>query len=288
MQTFSKTAAESLGSLLDRLSTLEQALYSSAAVRTTPSTSNLLPLPQPSPSPHRQLANPSPLGLFGFAIVSTLSAVPKISGDSSILANGNLATVAFFIGALAQLITSIFQFLLNNSHSATTFALFGLHWASESLQLLLASVEQISTNTESDHAADAVYFAVLTTAAIILWIPTFRMNRVLNMTLFFVVLVFTFDIPAVYEIRWAQIVSGVFAVLASILAMYMALLDLVNETWNKSVLPLFPHKEHRQDYVADLGLPYVPRRTFHKNAVSSVHLWGYVLRQFIIISYRYF
>lgn len=254
---------ESLVSLQDRLDSVEQEMYNSTIFPGT--TRYLFP-------PHRQLANPSPLGLFGFALVSILAASIKLTTDPLPASAGLLPGTAFFLGGGAQIIASIFQFLNNNAHSATTFGVFGLHWAGQGFLSTFQGLAQISFSSEVPAGISAVYFAMLTIVTVILWVPTFKMNRVIQTTLFFVILVFGFDVGASFNNRVCEIIAGICGLIASSLALYMALLDLVNETWKRPLLPLFPHKEHKQDYDSMEGIPYVPKRTFHKSAFSSVHL----------------
>lgn len=223
-------------------------------------------------SPHRQLANPAPLGLFGFAIVSILSAVLKFSSDTSARMDGLYAGTAIFLGGIAQFIAALFQFVLNNTHSASTFGLFGLHWMSQGVQIFVLSMMDMRFQSNGRPAAQVTYYALLTVATVILWIPTFRMNAILNVTLACVIVVFGMDVVAAYDIRFAEIISGTFAIIASSLALYMATLDLVNEAWKRQILPLFPHKDHKLEYRTQDGYPYVPKRVFHKSSVSSVHL----------------
>lgn len=67
------------------------------------------------------LGNPSPLGLFGFAIVTAVSGVTKLSTDPSSRIDGLFAVVALFVGGAAQAIAGILQYFKGHTHSATIF-----------------------------------------------------------------------------------------------------------------------------------------------------------------------
>lgn len=251
-----------LSVLVDRITHLENQLYRISIASNNPRVTASLP---------PVIANPSPLGLLGFAIVSWLSGLLKIYGQLDARIDGLFAGTAFFIGGIAQLVAGFIQFAKNETHSSTIFSLYGLHWLNQSFILTVTSVQQLSFPPLTV-ASSASYFALLAVATLLLWIPTFRMNRVLNVTLAIVFLAFTLDSVAARGWRAAEIAAGIAACSAATLGFYMALLDLVNEIWKRPLLPLFPHNSHKEDYDDRTGSPYVPRWTFHKSSMSSSNL----------------
>lgn len=99
------------------------------------------------------------------------------------------------------------------------------------------------------------------------------MNRVLSFAVGAVVPVFVFEVVEDYGMRWGEIGAGVFACVASSLALYLAAVDLINEAWEAPVLPLFPHHSHKRDYERRRGSQrYVPRLTYHKSAMASAQI----------------
>lgn len=185
-----------------------------------------------------RLANGAPLGLFGFAIVSILAAVHKLSSSSS--TDTLFFVVAFFLGGSAQFVASIVQFINQNPHSGTTFMVYGLHWTGQGIIMLLNHLNFTSFPTTNHRVLALTYYTLLTVVTIILFIPATKMNRVLSVTLFFVILAFGFHVPAVYDVRPAEISSAISAIIASCLALYMALAELVNYQWHEEVLTLLP------------------------------------------------
>lgn len=71
------------------------------------------------------VADPTPLGLFGLAIVTMVAASQKLG-----LVEGLSWVIpwAIFCGAVAQLIAAYYDFNHNNIFGATIFAAFGLFW----------------------------------------------------------------------------------------------------------------------------------------------------------------
>lgn len=71
------------------------------------------------------VADPTPLGLLGLAIVTLVASTVKIgvtTGLSLIIPWG------IFLGAVAQLIACVYDFKHNNIFGATVFGAFGLFW----------------------------------------------------------------------------------------------------------------------------------------------------------------
>jgi uncharacterized protein len=216
----------------------------------------------------RPIGNPSPLGLIGFAVISWVAGVIKISGRSEVAGDGILAGTGLFIGGFAQLIAGLLQYQKSNSHSATVFCFFGLHWISRGFILTVRAEKHFPATFTSE--ADATYYVILMVVTIILWIPTFRMNRVLNIALFIAVWVFFFDVFIVFHFRSCEIISGVLSCATGSLAFYLCVLDLVNESFGRIVFPVFAHHLHKRDYEG--ATQYIPRIHYHKSALSSIQV----------------
>lgn len=74
-----------------------------------------------------KLANPTPLGLFGLAIVTLVASSQKLGlTDSASL----VIPWAIFLGASAQLYASIVDAKLNNTFGATAFGAYAFFWYS--------------------------------------------------------------------------------------------------------------------------------------------------------------
>jgi uncharacterized protein len=175
-----------------------------------------------------------------------------------------------WIGGLSQVISGLLQFPRNNTHSATVFNVFGLyHFALGCI--FYSRSDGVLPGVFYGRSAATLYFILMLTT-FILWIPTFRMNKVLNVTLLTVVGVFAADgVAEATERRGFEIAAGVLSLVAAALAFYLALVDLVNEAWGKDILPIFPHEDHAADYASGHGKRYTPKLHFHKSTVSAPH-----------------
>jgi len=71
------------------------------------------------------VANPSPLGLLGLAIVTLVASSAKLGITSG---TAYIIPWAFFLGALAQFMAGMYDFKHNNTFGATAFCGYGLFW----------------------------------------------------------------------------------------------------------------------------------------------------------------
>lgn len=81
-----------------------------------------------------EVADPTTLGLFGLAIVTLVASSQKLGltdGLSFIL------PWAIFLGGMAQIIASIFDFKHNNLFGATAFSAYGLFWIGMAMSWLI-------------------------------------------------------------------------------------------------------------------------------------------------------
>ena len=71
------------------------------------------------------VANPSPLGLFGLAMVTLVASSQKLG-----ITDGTLYIIpwALFLGAAAQFVAGLYDFKHNNTFGATAFCGYGFFW----------------------------------------------------------------------------------------------------------------------------------------------------------------
>ena len=72
-----------------------------------------------------ELADPTPLGLFGLALVTLVASTQKLGITDGL---SLLLPWVIFLGATAQLIAGIMDFKHNNIFGATAFCGYGLFW----------------------------------------------------------------------------------------------------------------------------------------------------------------
>lgn len=74
-----------------------------------------------------EVADPTPLGLTGLAMVTLVAASQKLGWTTGL---SMAIPWAIFLGGLAQLMASVYDFKHNNLFGATAFGLYGFFWIS--------------------------------------------------------------------------------------------------------------------------------------------------------------
>lgn len=177
------------------------------------------------------IANPACLGLLAFGLTTMLLAFHNLGFyglDSTILCMG------IFYGGLAQVIAGIFEFKKGNTFGATAFTSYGFFWL---------SFVFINTDLMGMPPADGVslgaYFAMWGVLTLFLFIGTLKGNRALQAVFLTLTLLFFAvaikDFTGISEIAY---VAGVIGAICAACAIYTAFGDLLNEKYERTVLPL--------------------------------------------------
>lgn len=178
-------------------------------------------------------ANPAPLGLCAFGMTTILLSLHNagLTGLSS-----PIIAMAIFYGGIAQVIAGIMEWKKNNTFGMVTFGSFGFFWISFASILILPALNLAKSPQAVDLAA---FLGVWGIFAIGLFICTFKMHRILNVTLFFVVLLVVLLI--VGDLTGSGIIKssgGVVGIIAGLLALYIGLGQVINEVFGKKIFPV--------------------------------------------------
>ncbi|MDD5455960.1 MAG: acetate uptake transporter [Candidatus Margulisbacteria bacterium] len=106
------------------------------------------------------IANPSPLGLFGFGMTTILLNVHNVGllgFDSMIMAMG------ICYGGIAQVIAGIFEFKKKNTFGATAFTSYGFFWLSLVVLIILPKLGLGAMATDQALAMYLFLWGVFTT-----------------------------------------------------------------------------------------------------------------------------
>ncbi len=135
-----------------------------------------------------EVADPTTLGLFGLAIVTLVASSQKLGltdGLSFVL------PWAIFLGGMAQIIASIFDFKHNNLFGATAFSAYGLFWIGMAMSWLikLGCFGETLASTVDPRQLGFMFlgYMVLT---IVLTISGLKMSKAMFLLLFLIVVLF--------------------------------------------------------------------------------------------------
>lgn len=178
-------------------------------------------------------ANPAPLGLCAFGMTTILLSIHNagITGLSS-----PIVAMAFFYGGLAQVIVGIMEWKKNNTFGMVTFGSFGLFWICFGSILVFPALGLTAAPTSMDLAAFLTVWGLLTIG---LFICTFKMDRILQVTFAFVTLLVLLLVTAnLTGNHLIHTLAGVSGIVAGALALYMGIAAVINEIHGRRVLPV--------------------------------------------------
>jgi succinate-acetate transporter protein len=192
-----------------------------------------------------KLANPAVLGLTCFGITTVMLNVHNagiIKMDPAILGLG------LFVGGLAQIIAGIMEFRKGNTFGTTAFIAFGAFWISLVFWVMSGSYKFMQVAKAAGFQVGAKglawYLLLWGIFTLFMTISTFKVNRVLqyvfiSLFVLFILLAIGFGWGNTAVIKTA----GVVGITTGLAAMYLAQAELVNETYDKTVLPIWPMKD---------------------------------------------
>jgi succinate-acetate transporter protein len=201
--------------------------------------------PAAAPAPERVWwgpADPAPLGLAGFALTTFILGLVNanaIHGSDVFV----VLSVAGAYGGLAQLLAGMWAFAERNTFAAAAFSSYGAFWISFVLliQFFLPEAEKAGGTLHASHGV-AVYLLCWAWFTFYMWLATFRLNVALNLV--FLTLWVAFLLLGIGNLgsghtnitHWGGYVTTACAVLA----WYVAAAHVINRTFGRDLVPLFP------------------------------------------------
>jgi len=189
-----------------------------------------------------KLANPAVLGLTCFGIttlVLNLHNAGLFKMDPAILGLG------LFVGGLAQVIAGIMEFKKGNTFGTTAFLAYGTFWMSLVFIVMSRSYQFMSFARNAGFEVSAKglawYLLVWGIFTLFMTIGTFKVNRVLQFV--FITLTILFVVLAIGN-GWGNTgvlkAGGVIGCFTGAGAIYLAMAELLNEMYGKTLLPIWP------------------------------------------------
>lgn len=178
-------------------------------------------------------ANPAPLGLLGFGMTTILLNLHNAGLfplDTMILAMG------IFYGGIAQIIAGIMEWKKGNTFGTTAFASYGSFWLTLVGLLVFPKMGWAPAPTET---AMAAYLGMWGAFTLFMFIGTLRLSRSLQVVFFLLTVLFA--LLAIGHLTGNHSITtfaGYEGILCGASASYAAVGQVLNEVYDKSVLPL--------------------------------------------------
>ena len=182
-----------------------------------------------------KLANPAPLGSFGFALTTWLLGMI----DAGLLPAASIPIVvamAFAYGGTAQFAAGLMAMVKGNTFNFIANCSFGAFWWSFALftEFLGAGVPQIAVGW---------YLIVWGVFTFTMWIASFTINRATF--LLFLALGIALFLLGFARLKDAPVLTvwgGYGNLIAAVVAFYLAAADIINEAHGRVVLPIGTRK----------------------------------------------
>jgi succinate-acetate transporter protein len=191
---------------------------------------------------NEKLANPAPLGLLGFGITTVLLNLHN-AGFYSL--NSMILAMGLAYGGLAQVFAGIMEYKKGNTFGTTAFSSYGLFWWSLVVLLVLPRLKIFDAITTSplqaaDSTAMAAYFFMWGLFTFVMFFGTLKTNRALQFVfLSLAVLFFLLTAKELTGNTDLGLVAGYEGIICGLSAVYTALAEVLNEVYEKTILPLF-------------------------------------------------
>jgi uncharacterized protein len=187
-----------------------------------------------TPQPRDTTGNPAPLGLLAFGMTTVLL---NLHNAGFYPLNSMILAMGLCYGGAAQIIAGIMEWRKGNTFAATAFLSYGFFWLSLVTLLILP---KLGLATASDETAMGAYLLLWGLFTLLMFIGTLRLHlagQVIfgSLTLLFIALAIGELAPVSPGFKHATGYEGVFCGLSAI---YAGIAQVINEVFNKTVLPL--------------------------------------------------
>jgi hypothetical protein len=186
-------------------------------------------------------ANPAPLGLAAFAmttfVLSVINANLVSGGDTGVVLG-----LALAYGGVTQLLAGMWEFRAGNTFGAVAFSSYGAFWISFWLLVTLNAAGLAN----ADHAIAlylwgwAIFTAYMMIASVKVSGAVLLVFVLLTATFIFLAIGYH-NLPAT-GVDTMHKIGGYLGIATALAAWYAAFGGVINETWGRTVLPLFPAK----------------------------------------------
>jgi len=208
--------------------------------------------------PNRNIANPAPLGLAGFALTTFVLSLVNLN-TRGVSTPSIVIAPAFAYGGLCQLLAGMWEFAANNTFGATALASYGSFWISLAIILTPGGFDIAETYGGQNHGfytAFGFYIIAWFIFTFIIWLMTIRSTVAFSALILFVWLTFLClgigyidntsinDTTATPNAKLVK-AGGVFGIIAAFLAWWNMLAGLADKSNSFFLVPVlrFPWSE---------------------------------------------
>jgi uncharacterized protein len=181
-----------------------------------------------------KLSNPAPLGLMGFGMTTVLL---NLHNAGIYPLGAMILSMGIFYGGVAQIIAGILEYKRGNTFGTTAFTSYGLFWLSFVFINILPNTD--FWTEASGPIALGFYLLMWGIFTMFMFIGTLKINRGLQVVfLTLTILFFLLAIGDFTGIALIKIIAGYEGILCGSSAIYVAMAEVINEKYEKTILPI--------------------------------------------------
>ncbi len=181
----------------------------------------------------QKLANPAPLGLMGFGMTTILL---NIHNAGFYPLSAMILAMGICYGGIAQVIAGILEFKKGNTFGMTAFVSYGFFWLS---LVALIVLPKLGWAEPTPHGFMAWYLVVWGIFTLFMFIGTLKSNKVLQFI--FLSLTILFFMLAARDFTGSEAIgtlAGYEGIICGASAFYLAMAEVINEVYERTVLPI--------------------------------------------------
>ncbi|KPA73619.1 hypothetical protein ABB37_09751 [Leptomonas pyrrhocoris] len=202
----------------------------------------------------RRWANPGPIGLLGFGMATLLA---NLTNTGHFKLDTVVLAVAICVGGGAQLICGVLELIRGNTFGATAFGCFGAYWLTLTSLWMLPneSFKPWSDMKPTSEYIIGTYLVPWGIFNVFMVVCSLRMNVILCVLLLSTTLLFLWQGGAHMTGNESAIrMSGYEGAVSGSLALYISFAELLNETWDRTILPTIPFTDVLDWFGADSSI----------------------------------
>ena len=184
-----------------------------------------------------EVADPTPLGLTGLAMVTLVAASQKLGWTTGL---SMAIPWAIFLGGFAQLMACVYDFKHNNLFGATAFGAYGLFWISvaASWMIKMGVLGQTLMAAVDVHQLGVAFVGYLI-LSVFLTIAAFKTNKALIAIMVLIdVLFIGLSMDSFGMGEYWHTIAAWSELSISLIGFYAAGANLLNKTYGRVILPL--------------------------------------------------
>lgn len=182
-----------------------------------------------------KLANPAPLGLMGFGMTTVLL---NLHNAGLWEVGSMIPAMGLFYGGIAQIIAGTMEFKKGNTFGTTAFTSYGIFWLT---LVFLWLAPKLGWWEAPENGALVAYLIMWGLFTLFMFVPTLRLNRAIQFVfLSLTVLFFLLAISDATGNETIGTIAGIEGIICGASAIYLAMAEVINEYYGRSVLPIGP------------------------------------------------